>query len=51
MLMLEPITIDNHQVSIDNLYTTGDLIFLIILLNKEFASPKWCFKCNLHPKV
>ena len=38
--MLESIKIDNHQVSIDNIYVTGDLVFLIILLDKEFSSPK-----------
>ena len=50
-LMLDPITIDNHHGSIDMLYVTGDLDFLVILLGKEFSSPKWCFKCKLHPKV
>ena len=50
-LMLKLILIDNHQVSIDNLYVTGDLTFLVILLGKECSSPKWCFKCQLHPKV
>ena len=49
--MLKTILIDHHQVSIDNLYVTGDLAFLVILLGKEFSSPKWCFKCKLHPKV
>ena len=50
-LMLETISIDNHQLSIDNFYVTGDLTFLIILLGKEFSSPKWCFKSKLNPKV
>ena len=49
--MLETISIDNHQLSIDNFYVTGDLTFLIILLGKEFSSPKWCFKSKLNPKV
>ena len=39
-LMLKTILIDNHQVYIDNLYDTGDLVFLVILLGKEFSSPK-----------
>ena len=43
-LVLEPITIDNHQVSIDNIYVTRDLAFLVILLGKELTSPKWRFK-------
>ena len=49
--MLDPIKIGNHQVSIDNIYVTGDLEFLVILLGKEFSSPKWCFKYKLHPKL
>ena len=40
MLVLDPIRIDNHQVSIENLYVTSDLAFLIILLGKEFSSAK-----------
>ena len=50
-LMLKIILIENHQVSIDNLYVTGDLTFLVILLGKFFSSPKWCFKYKLHPKI
>ena len=50
-LMLKRILIDNHQVSIDNLYITGGLDFLVILLGKEFSSPKWCFRSKLRPKV
>ena len=49
--MLETISIDNHHLSINNLYVTGDLIFLVILLCKECSSPKWCFRCKLNPKV
>ena len=49
--MLDPIKIDSHQVSIDNICVTGDLTFLVILLGKEFSSPKRCFKCKLHLKV
>ena len=49
--MLNPIKIDNHQVSIDNIYVTDDLAFLFILVCKEFSSPKWCFKCRLYRKV
>ena len=49
--MLEIISIDNHQLSIDNLYATGYLTFLVILLGKEFSTPKWCFKCKFNLKV
>ena len=49
--MLETISIDNRHLSIDNLYVSGDLTFLVILLGKEFSSPKWCFKCKLNTKV
>ena len=48
--MIKLIIIDNHQVSIDNLYVTGDLAFLVILLGKEFSSPNF-LKGKLHPKV
>ena len=50
-LMLETISIDNYQQSIDNLYVTGDLAFLVILLGKEISYPKWCFKYKLNPSV
>ena len=50
-LMLKIILIDNHQVSIDNPCVTSDLTFLVILIGKEFSSPKWSFKCKLHPKT
>lgn len=49
--MLETILIDNHHLSIDNIYLTGDLAFSVILLGIEFSSTKWCFKCKLNPKV
>ena len=49
--MLKTILIENHQVSIDNLYVTGDFAFLVILLSKEFYSPKWRFKYKLHPQI
>ena len=50
-LMLDSIKIRNHHVSIDNIYITGDLVLLVILLGKDISSPKWCSKCKLHPKV
>ena len=40
MSMLDSIKIENHQVSIDNIYVTGDLTFLVILLDKELSTPK-----------
>ena len=49
--MLKTASIDNHQISVDNLYVTGDLEFLVILLGKEFSSPKWCFKYKLNLKI
>ena len=33
------------------LYVPDGLAFLVILLCKEFSSPKCCFKFKLHPKV
>ena len=50
-LMLETISIDNHQLFVDNLYVTGDLAFLIILLGKRFSFPKWFYKYKLNPKA
>ena len=50
-LMLKTASIDNNQISVDNLYVTGDLEFLVILLGKGFSSPKWCFRYKLNPKV
>ena len=50
-LIIKPILISNHQVSIDNQNVTGDLAFLVILLGKECSSSTWCFKCELYPKV
>ena len=51
MLILEPITFDNHEVCISNMHVTSDLAFLIILLGKAFPSPKWRFKYKLRSKV
>ena len=51
MLMLERIKFDNQHISISNIYVTSDLEFLVILLGKEFDSPKWRFKCKLHSKA
>ena len=49
--MLDPIQNDIHQVYIDNIHVTGDLVCLLILFGKYLSSPKWCFKYKLHPKV
>ena len=51
MLILEPITFDNHQVFISNIHVTSDLVFMIILLGKESLSPKQRFKYKLRSKV
>ena len=42
-------TINNYAIT--NIYVTGDLAFLVIMLGKEHKYPKWCIKCTLHPKV
>ena len=39
--MIDPIKIDNYQVSINNICATGDLQFVFVLLGKGFSSPKW----------
>ena len=46
VLMLEHMTLDNQQVSISNIYITGDLVFFVIILDKELFSPKWCFNIS-----
>ena len=38
--MLELITFGNNQLYITNIYVTGDLISLFVLLGKEYTSPK-----------
>ena len=40
MSMLEPMTFDNQQVSISNMYVTSDLVLLAILIGKHFTSAK-----------
>ena len=37
---------NNQQLSSSNIYVTGDLAFLVILLEKEHSSPHWCIKCK-----
>ena len=36
---------NNQQLSPSNIYVTGDLVFLVILLGKKHSSPHWCMKC------
>ena len=50
-LVLLSKTFNNQQLSITNIYVTSDLAFLVILLSKEYASPKWCIQLRLRPKV
>ena len=33
-------------MSPSNVYVTGYLAFLVILLGKEHSSPHWCIKCK-----
>ena len=35
---------NNEPLSPSNIYVTGDLAFLVILLGKEYSSPHWCIK-------
>ena len=39
-------TFNNQQLSPYNIYVTGVLVFLVILLGKEYVSPHWCIKCK-----
>ena len=38
----ESMSFNNQQLSTSNIYVTGDLVFLVILLGKEHSSPRWC---------
>ena len=40
---------NNQQLSSSNIYVTGDLAFLVILLGKEHSSPHWYIKCKSPP--
>ena len=42
----EEMTFNNQQLSSSNIYVTGDLACLVILLGKEHSSPHWCIKCQ-----
>ena len=37
-------------MSTPNVFVIGGLAFLVILVEKENPSPKWCIKCMLHLK-
>ena len=42
----ESMSINNQQLSSSNIYVTGDIVFLVILLGKEYSSPHWWIKCK-----
>ena len=33
-----------------NIYVTGDLVLLVIVLGKDYTSPHWCIKCKAPSK-
>ena len=43
-LLNESMIFNNQHVSPSNIYVTGDLAFLVILLEKEHSSPHICLK-------
>ena len=45
-LLNESMSFNNQWLCPFNIYVTGDLIFLVILLEKEHSSPHWCIKCK-----
>ena len=45
-LLNESMSFNNQQLSPSNIYVTGDLAFLVVLLGKEHSSPHWCIKCK-----
>ena len=46
----ESIPFNNQQLFPPNIYVTGDLAFLAILLGKEHSSPPWCITCKSYSK-
>ena len=42
----EEMSFNNQQLSSSNIYVTGDLAFLVILLGKEHSSLHWYIKCQ-----
>ena len=45
-LLNEPMIFNNQHVSPSNIYVRGDLVFLVVLLGKEYSSLYWCIKCK-----
>ena len=45
-LLNESMIFNFQQLSSSNIYVTGDLAFLVIVLGKEHSSPHWCIKCQ-----
>ena len=45
-LLNESMTFNNQHLSPSNIYVTGDIACLVILLGKEYSSPPWCIKCK-----
>ena len=43
-LLNESMTFNNQQLSSSNIYVTGDLAFLVILLGKGHSFPHWRIK-------
>lgn len=48
--LTEYISFNNQHMFPSNIYVTGDLAFLVILLGKEHSSPRWCIKYKLSSK-
>ena len=46
----ESISFNNQQLSSSNVYVTGDLAFLVILLGKEHSTPHCCIRCKSDSK-
>ena len=45
-LLNESMSFNNQQLSLSNIYVTGDFVSLVILLGEEHSSPHWYIKCN-----
>ena len=45
-LLNKAIIFYDQHISPSNIYLTGDLEFLVILLGNEYSSPHWCITCK-----
>ena len=49
-LLNKSMTFNNQHLFPSNIYVTGNLVFLVMMLGKEHASLHWCIKCKSSSK-